>query len=186
MVPEKIIHHCIQSLLGRDATVPPAEENVNSLCLLFNIVGKKLQGNPNSRSLIDSYLAQMEQLSNNQHFTSQMRFMVRGVLKIHAKQKRALRRGTTSVRNGRGVVGARNSFGIGLPGGLMPGMPGMPMVRKMPAMGSDGLKGLPRNGRLLPQGNGGIFYGKPRALPTDKSVKGNSDDSQSYDHMECD
>ena len=59
------------------------------------------------------------------------------------------------MRNGRGAsnvmgMGPGNSFGIGRPGGLMPGMPGMPMGRKMPgmpAMDSDGLEGL--HGRMV-------------------------------------
>jgi len=54
MVPEKIVHHIIQHLLGEDAKTPPTEENVETLCLLFNTVGKELEENPKSRSLIGS------------------------------------------------------------------------------------------------------------------------------------
>lgn len=232
MVPEKIVHHCIQHLLGQDAKSPPAEENVEALCQLFNTVGKQLEENPKSRTIIDSYFARMEQLTNNQRLASRMRFMVRDVLdlrankwiprreeikaktinEIHseAEQKLGLRPGSTNMRNGRGAsnvmgMGAGNSFGIGRPGGLMPGMPGMPMGRKMPGMpvmDSDGLEGLPRrivnkneglpsaaltpiqgrtqapvlkpsvgNARLLPQGTGGLFSGKPSALLQNISAK---------------
>jgi len=31
MVPEKIVHHCIQHLLATDAKVGPAEENVEAI-----------------------------------------------------------------------------------------------------------------------------------------------------------
>lgn len=178
MVPEKIVHHCIQHLLGQDLKSPPAEENVEALCHLFNTVGKQLEENPKSRSIIDSYFASMKQLANNQRLASRMRFMVRDVLELRAskwiprreeikaktineihseaEQKLGLRPGSTTMRNGRGAsnvmgMGAGSNFGIGRPGGLMPGMPGMPgMVRKMPgmpAMDSDGLEGL--SGRLL-------------------------------------
>lgn len=177
MVPEKIVHHCIQHLLGQDAKSPPAEENVEALCHLFNTVGKQLEENPKSRPIIDSYFALMKQLTNNQRLASRMRFMVRDVLELRAnkwiprreeikaktineihseaEQKLGLRPGSTNMRNGRGAsnvmgMGPGNSFGIGRPGGLMPGMPGIPMGRKMPgmpAMDSDGLEGL--HGRIV-------------------------------------
>jgi translation initiation factor 4G len=67
MVPEKIVHYCIQSLIGPVMNAAPAEENVEVLCLLFNTVGKELEENPKSRSIIDSYFVFMEQISNNQH-----------------------------------------------------------------------------------------------------------------------
>lgn len=177
MVPEKIVHHCIQHLLGQDLKSSPAEENVEALCQLFNTVGKQLEENPKSRPIIDSYFASMKQLTNTQSLASRMRFMVRDVLdlrankwiprreeikaktinEIHseAEQKLGLRPGSTNIRNGRGAsnamgMGAGNSFGIGRPGGFMPGMPGMPIIRKMPGMpsiDSDGLEGQP--GRIV-------------------------------------
>lgn len=183
MIPEKIIHHCIQQLLGQYAKVLPTEEKVKALCLLFNIVGKRLQRN------LDSYLAAMEQLSNEQHFSSQIRFMVRHVLDLHGKQKIGLRRGTTNMRNGPRVLRNRKGFDIGrLPGASMPRspifqkIPGMPIPWWMPAINNGGLKGLHRNIRLLPQGNGGLFYDKPRAWPTGHTT----DYSHRYDHMDCD
>jgi translation initiation factor 4G len=130
MVPEKIVHDCIQHLLGPDMNAAPAEENVEALCLLFNTVGKQLEGKPKSRRILDSYFVRMEQVSNNQHFESQMRFMVGKVLdlrankwiprhdemkpktinKIHSETGRNLDLNprTTNVRN----IGAGNSFGI--------------------------------------------------------------------------
>jgi translation initiation factor 4G len=109
---------------------PPAEENVEALCLLFNTVGKQLEENPKSRSIVDSYFIRMEQVSNNQHFASQMRFMVGKVLDLRAnkwiprheemkpktineihsetEQKLGLNPRTTNMRN----MGAGNSFGI--------------------------------------------------------------------------
>ena len=80
ILPEKIIHHCIQHLLGVDGKAPPGEENVEALCLLFNTVGKQLEEKPKSRRIIDSYFIRMKQLSNNPQTRSKMRFMVDKIL----------------------------------------------------------------------------------------------------------
>eukprot|EP01018_Ginkgo_biloba_P036008 Gb_34750 [translate_table: standard] len=152
MIPEKIVHQCIQDLLGQDVKAPPMEENVEALCHLFNTVGKQLEENPKSRMVNDSYFARLKALSSSPHLVSRMRFMVLDVLdlrankwiprreevraktisEIHteAEQKLGLRPGTTSMRNGRGAPGATaigigNSLGFGRPGGMMPGMPGL-------------------------------------------------------------
>lgn len=73
-------------MLGQDARFPPAEENVEALCQLFNTVGKQLEENPKSRPIIDSYFASMKQLTNNQRLASRMRFMVRDVLELRANK----------------------------------------------------------------------------------------------------
>jgi len=141
MLTERIIHHCIQHLLGQDVKTPPAEDNVEALCLLFNTVGKQLDENPKSSSIVDSYFIRMEQVSNNQHFASQMRFMVGKVLdlrankwiprrediksktlnEIHseAEQKEGLNPRSTNVCNGGGApavmgMGVGNNFGIAM------------------------------------------------------------------------
>ncbi|CAK9199009.1 unnamed protein product [Sphagnum troendelagicum] len=43
MLPEKIVHACIQELLGSDTKSAPAEENVEVQCQLFSKVGKRLE-----------------------------------------------------------------------------------------------------------------------------------------------
>jgi len=86
MVPEQIVHHCIRRLLGPDTNAAPAEENVEALCLLFNTVGKELEQNPKSRPIVDSYFVRMKQVSKDQHFSSQMRFMVGKILDLRANK----------------------------------------------------------------------------------------------------
>eukprot|EP01018_Ginkgo_biloba_P010109 Gb_08610 [translate_table: standard] len=125
MIPEKIVQYCAQELLDQVAKAPPAEENVEALCQLFNDVGKQLEESPKSRMIVDCYFAQMKELSNNPHLVSRMRIMVRDVLdlrankwiprweevkaktinEIHseAEQKLGLRPGMTSMQIGRGA-----------------------------------------------------------------------------------
>eukprot|EP00252_Welwitschia_mirabilis_P019159 TRINITY_DN436_c0_g1_i1.p1 TRINITY_DN436_c0_g1~~TRINITY_DN436_c0_g1_i1.p1 ORF type:complete len:802 (-),score=177.60 TRINITY_DN436_c0_g1_i1:209-2614(-) len=176
MIPERIVHHCVQELLGHDANVTPAEENVEALCQLFNTVGKQLEGNQRSQMLIDAYFARMKELSKSQQLPARMRFMVRDVLdlrannwvprreevkaktinEIHseAEQKLGLRPGSTSARQARGPPGGIGAGpGSGIMGRFMPGMPGM-QSRKMPGtppMEGDGWEGITR----------GRFSGKP-------------------------
>lgn len=215
MVPEKIVHHIVQELLGPDVKACPAEENVEAICQFFNTIGKQLDASPKSRRYNDTYFNRLKELTINPQLAPRLRFMVRDVLdlrshnwvprreevkaktisEIHSEAEKTLglRPGTTAnMRNGRGSsgLGGMNSAGLSLNrpgvGGMMPGMP---VIRKMPGMpGMDGdnwevprSKAMPRgdasrsqpilqnkpspmNSKLLPQGSGGIFDGRPSAL----------------------
>lgn len=131
-------------------------------------------------------------------------FTAKKISEIHtdAEKNLGLRPGATAgMRNSRGILPAQGNIGPGgLPvnrpgfGGMMPGMPGHPGMRKMPGMpvadndnwevqrsrrGGDvnnasssgarfqsSLVGKPAlmNSNLLPQGSGGIISGKSSAL----------------------
>ncbi|TVU29289.1 hypothetical protein EJB05_20849 [Eragrostis curvula] len=159
MVPEKIVHHIVQDLLGSDNNSCPAEENVEAICQFFNTIGKQLDENPKSRRFNDVYFNRVKDLAMNAQLASRLRFMARDILdlrsnnwvprreeikaktisEIHseAEKKLGLRPGSTAnIRNGRTGTGGPLSPGAfpmnGLgTGGMMPGMPG---VRKMPGM----------------------------------------------------
>ncbi|XVE71274.1 hypothetical protein DITRI_Ditri10aG0137900 [Diplodiscus trichospermus] len=182
MVPEKIVHHIVQELLGYDGTCP-AEENVEAICQFFNTIGKQLDESPKSRRVNDIYFSRLKELTTNQQLAPRLRFMVRDVLdlrannwvprreevkaktitEIHSEAEKnlGLRPGATAImRNG------RNSGSPGAPGGMVPGgfpharpgaggmMPGMPGIRKMPGM--PGLDAdnweIPRS-RSMPRGD---------------------------------
>ncbi|KAJ8460397.1 hypothetical protein OPV22_033323 [Ensete ventricosum] len=165
MVPEKIVHHVAQELLGHDGKNCPAEENVEAICQLFNTIGKQLDASPKSRCFNDAYFNRLKALATNPQLASRLTFMVRDVLdlrannwiprreevkaktisEIHteAEKNLGLRPGATaSMRNSREIsaLGGINTTGfpVNRPGigGMMPGMPGM---RKMP--GTPGLDG---------------------------------------------
>ncbi|GMI92857.1 eukaryotic translation Initiation Factor isoform 4G1 [Hibiscus trionum] len=164
MVPEKIVHHIVQELLGPDTKVCPAEENVEAICQFFNIIGKQLDGSPKSRRINDVYFNRLKELTTNPQLAPRLRFLVRDVLdlrannwvprreevkaktitEIHSEAEKnlGLRPGATaSIRNNR-VVSAgpvspgSGGFPINRPGsgGMMPGMPG---TRSMPGMDND-------------------------------------------------
>ncbi|CAJ2649608.1 unnamed protein product [Trifolium pratense] len=181
MVPEKIVHHIVQELLGpSDSKVCPAEENVEAICHFFNTIGKQLDESPKSRRINDMYFKRLKELSTNPQLVPRMRFMVRDVIdlrasnwiprreevkaktisEIHkeAENNLGLRPGATAgMRNNRvsGVQGnaAVGGFPITRPGtgGLMPGMPGTRKMPGMPGIDNDNWE-VPRT-RSMPRGD---------------------------------
>ncbi|CAO2823097.1 unnamed protein product [Amaranthus hypochondriacus] len=82
MVPEKIVHHIVQELLGPENKICPEEENVEAICQFFNTIGKQLDENPRSRRINDMYMSRLKELSSNSRLAPRMRFMVRDVLDL--------------------------------------------------------------------------------------------------------
>ncbi|KAL3623930.1 hypothetical protein CASFOL_032746 [Castilleja foliolosa] len=159
MVPEKIVHHIVQELLGHDTKACPAEENVEAICQFFNTIGKQLDENQKAKRVNDTYFNRLKELSKNPQLAARLTFMIRDVLdlrtnnwvprreevkaktitEIHneAEKNMGLRPGATaSIRNKRVIasgaqVGNINPMNRTGLGGMMPGMPG---IRKMPGM----------------------------------------------------
>ncbi|XAR51131.1 hypothetical protein NMG60_11005678 [Bertholletia excelsa] len=179
MVPEKIVHHIVQELLGPDNKVCPEEENVEAICQFFNTIGKQLDEGRKSKPFNYLYFSRLKELSTNSMLVPRLRFMIRGVLELRsnnwvprreevkakriteihseAEKNMGLRPGATaSIRNSRGIVSSGpgnispGSFPVNRPGfGGM--MPGMPGARKMPGM--PGIEGdnweVPRSRSML-------------------------------------
>ncbi|CAN1223676.1 Eukaryotic translation initiation factor isoform 4G-1 [Linum grandiflorum] len=137
MVPEKIVHHIVQELLGPDNKVCPAEENVEAICQFFITIGKQLDESPKSRYINDTYFGRLKEVASNPQLAARLRFMVKDVLdlrsnkwvprreevkaktisEIHteAEKNLGLRPGATaSIRNNRGAVSAT----LGAAGGI--------------------------------------------------------------------
>ncbi|KAL4283474.1 hypothetical protein GQ457_16G005020 [Hibiscus cannabinus] len=167
MVPEKIVHHIVQELLGADTKTCPVEENVEAICLLFIIIGKYLDECPSSRRINGVYFSRLKDLVANPQLTSRLRFMVLDVLDLRANNWVPRREevkaktiteadkslglcpcATASIRN-RHVSGDPMNPG---PGGLMPGIPGTQRMPAMPGMDNDNWE-VSRT-RSMPQGDG--------------------------------
>ncbi|KAG5534410.1 hypothetical protein RHGRI_022510 [Rhododendron griersonianum] len=84
MVPEKIVHHIVQKLLGHDTKTCPEEGNVEAICEFFNTIGKKLEETPTSQHFNDIYFSQLKELSTNPQLAPQLRSMVRDVIDLRA------------------------------------------------------------------------------------------------------
>ncbi|XP_042497802.1 eukaryotic translation initiation factor-like [Macadamia integrifolia] len=181
MVPEKIVHHIVQELLGHDGKTCPAEENVEAICHFFNTIGKQLDSSLKSKRINDVYFSRLKEVATNPQLEPRLRFMVRDVLdlrannwvprreevkaktitEIHSEAEKnlGLRPGATAnMRNGRaaGALGGVNpgGFPINRPGsgGMMPGMPGTRKMPGMPGMDNDNWE-VPRT-RSMPRGDG--------------------------------
>lgn len=168
MLPEKIVHACIQELLGQDPKAIPAEENVEALCHLFTTVGKQLEESAKSKMAFDTYFSRLKAIGESRALPSRIRFMVRDILdmrsnkwvprreemkaktinEIHAEAeaKLGLRPGMMALRNGRAP--AMPGFMPGA-GGMMPGMPGM---SGMPGMPGGPMPGAPMMGSFMGPG----------------------------------
>ncbi|PON99783.1 Armadillo-type fold containing protein [Trema orientale] len=79
MLPEKIIHHCIQILLALHQT--PNEEDVEALCILISTTGGIID-RPKTKKNVDAYFEGLKTLSNNMKLSSRVRFMVKDVIDL--------------------------------------------------------------------------------------------------------
>ncbi|KAK4727798.1 hypothetical protein R3W88_032715 [Solanum pinnatisectum] len=193
MVPEKIVHHIVQELLGQDPKSCPEEENVEAICQFFNTIGKQLDKKQKSRHINDIYFNRLKELSTNPQLVARLRFLVRDVLdlrannwvprreevkaktinEIHSEAEKTLglRPGATlTIRNARAPPGAQGNLGpggypINRPGtgGMMPGMPGARKMPGMPGMDNDNWE-VPRS--RMPRGAQQPLIGKSPSLNT--------------------
>ncbi|XP_019098431.1 PREDICTED: eukaryotic translation initiation factor 4G-like, partial [Camelina sativa] len=73
MLTEKIMHACIQKLLGFNQD--PHEENIEALCKLMSTIGVMID-HQKAKGLMDGYFEKMKMLSCKQELSSRVRFML--------------------------------------------------------------------------------------------------------------
>lgn len=82
VVPEKIVHMCIQDLTG-DAKQEPSENNVEAVCELLTVAGKTLDSaSAQSKQRTSSYFSMMEKWMVSKDLPSRTRFMVRDLIEL--------------------------------------------------------------------------------------------------------
>eukprot|EP00958_Prasinococcus_capsulatus_P026633 scaffold4931_cov392-Prasinococcus_capsulatus_cf.AAC.5 len=107
MVPEKIVHACIQALLGEKDN--PIEDNIEALCMLLQIVrscswngwlirarrdmlilrvpdvpqtGKALEESQRSKQFLARYFLRLQELSKDAQISSRVRFAIKDVIDL--------------------------------------------------------------------------------------------------------
>ncbi|KAJ8748755.1 hypothetical protein K2173_011309 [Erythroxylum novogranatense] len=79
MLTERIMHECINTLLGQYQN--PDEEDVEALCKLMSTIGEIID-HPKAKGYMDAYFERMKMMSNNMKLSSRVRFMLRDAIDL--------------------------------------------------------------------------------------------------------
>ncbi|XP_051129976.1 eukaryotic translation initiation factor 4G-like isoform X2 [Andrographis paniculata] len=79
MLTERIMHECINKLLGHNQD--PDEENIEALCKLMSTIGEMID-HPRAKDHMDAYFDIMARLSNNMQLSSRVRFMLKDAIDL--------------------------------------------------------------------------------------------------------
>uniref|UniRef100_A0A5B6Z427 Eukaryotic translation initiation factor 4G n=1 Tax=Davidia involucrata TaxID=16924 RepID=A0A5B6Z427_DAVIN len=79
MLTERIMHDCIQKLLGEYQN--PDEEDIEALCKLMSTIGEMID-HPKAKEHMDAYFERIANLSNNMKLSSRVRFMLKDVIDL--------------------------------------------------------------------------------------------------------
>ncbi|XP_059456204.1 uncharacterized protein LOC132185427 isoform X2 [Corylus avellana] len=79
MLTERIMHACIQKLLGQFQD--PDEEDLEALCKLMSTIGEMID-HQKAKEHMDAYFDRMKTLSNNMNLSSRVRFMLKDAIDL--------------------------------------------------------------------------------------------------------
>ncbi|MCD7460895.1 hypothetical protein HAX54_044697 [Datura stramonium] len=79
MLTERIMHECIQKLLGQYQT--PDEEDIESLCKLMSTIGEMID-HSKAKDYMDAYFDMMTIMANNTDLSSRVRFMLMDIIDL--------------------------------------------------------------------------------------------------------
>ena len=95
LLNEKIVHFCINRLLG-DINKPEPDD-IEGLCKLLTTVGKLID-HPKAKFHMDEYFSRLKELSTNRALESRIRFMIRDIMDLRRSNwvpRRAIEAPTT-------------------------------------------------------------------------------------------
>ncbi|XP_060207480.1 eukaryotic translation initiation factor 4G-like isoform X1 [Lycium barbarum] len=147
MLTERIMHECIQKLLGQYQT--PDEEDIESLCKLMSTIGEMID-HSKAKDYMDAYFDMMMTMANNTDLSTRVRFMlmdiidlrknkwqqrrkVEGPKKIEEVRRDAVQERRRSTRGSSTVSSARRGQPADL--GLRPSMFSSPAPQMTPFRG---------------------------------------------------
>ncbi|KAG1714650.1 Eukaryotic translation initiation factor 4 gamma 2 [Nymphon striatum] len=83
LLPEKIIHECIKTLLAKTKrqTCKDMAEDLECLCQIMKTVGHRLDTSK-AKALMDQYFSRIESYAVNQELPSRIRFMLQDVMEL--------------------------------------------------------------------------------------------------------
>lgn len=79
MLTERIMHECIQKLLGQYQT--PDEEDIESLCKLMSTIGEMID-HSKAKDYMDAYFDMMTTMANNTDLSTRVRFMLMDIIDL--------------------------------------------------------------------------------------------------------
>ncbi|XP_015169468.1 eukaryotic translation initiation factor 4G-like [Solanum tuberosum] len=79
MLTERIMHECIQKLLGQYQT--PDEEDIESLCKLMSTIGGMID-HSKAKDYMDAYFDMMTTMANNTDLSTRVRFMLMDIIDL--------------------------------------------------------------------------------------------------------
>ncbi|KAK4728398.1 hypothetical protein R3W88_021386 [Solanum pinnatisectum] len=79
MLTERIMHECIQKLLGQYQT--PDEEDIESLCKLMSTIGEMID-HSKAKDYMDAYFDMMMTMANNTDLSTRVKFMLMDIIDL--------------------------------------------------------------------------------------------------------
>ncbi|CAN4078110.1 unnamed protein product [Withania somnifera] len=107
MLTERIMHECIQKLLGQYQT--PDDEDIESLCKLMSTIGGMID-HSKAKDYMDVYFDMMTTIANNTDLSTRVRFMLMDIIDLR-KDKWQQRRKLEGPQKNRGTQVSRSTRG---------------------------------------------------------------------------
>ncbi|EIE25379.1 hypothetical protein COCSUDRAFT_46693 [Coccomyxa subellipsoidea C-169] len=124
VVSEKILHACIQQMLG-DGKSDPAEDDVEAMCEMLTVVGKKLEEVTKDKKRLDGYFAILEKWAKNKALSARVKFMIRDIVELR-KSKWVPRRQKEEAKKISEIHAAAHAELGMIPSAVLPGLAPLP------------------------------------------------------------